>query len=268
VMPEAGLAVMAAFMAATAEGGASTQMLQVGVVSPFVWPTLLENIPDHGLFNNFAGLKPAVGYSSKASSKSAAKTVKRSQPARKMQAKPSGEVSNEQKETLRNQVMDTVAAVIGNSVGADEPLMDAGLDSLGAVELRNGLATSTGIDLPGTLVFDYPTVGSLAGYLQTQSTPGADDDEEDECLDAPKRRARKVRKQRDKPLQSVSSAENQEAMHSQVSEVVLGVIGQDVGADVPQATLDHRSPKHLLRRTKRHLNTRPSTSSIPSETVL
>ena len=66
------------------------------------------------------------------------------------------------------QVMDTVAAVLGASPGSDEPLMDAGLDSLGAVELRNGLAKSVGMELPGTLVFDYPSVTALAGYLSQQ----------------------------------------------------------------------------------------------------
>ena len=50
-------------------------------------------------------------------------------------------------------------------VESDEPLMDAGLDSLGAVELRNALAASVGSELPGTLVFDYPTVASLSGFL-------------------------------------------------------------------------------------------------------
>jgi 3-oxoacyl-(acyl-carrier-protein) synthase len=55
--------------------------------------------------------------------------------------------------------------------------MDAGLDSLGAVELRNTLAQSVGMELPGTMVFDYPSVGALAGYLV--GIANADDDEEE-----------------------------------------------------------------------------------------
>ena len=40
--------------------------------------------------------------------------------------------------------------------------MAAGLDSLGAVELRNALEGALGISLPGTLVFDYPSAGAIA----------------------------------------------------------------------------------------------------------
>ena len=38
---------------------------------------------------------------------------------------------------VQSQVMAAVSDVLGSDVGADDPLMDAGLDSLGAVELKN-----------------------------------------------------------------------------------------------------------------------------------
>ena len=54
----------------------------------------------------------------------------------------------------------------GLQVAPDQALMEAGLDSLGAVELRNALAARFGIaELPATLTFDYPSVAALANYL-------------------------------------------------------------------------------------------------------
>jgi hypothetical protein len=49
----------------------------------------------------------------------------------------------------------------GRTVAPDEPLAAAGVDSLGAVALRGELSDATGLDLPATLAFDYPTVGEL-----------------------------------------------------------------------------------------------------------
>jgi myxalamid-type polyketide synthase MxaB len=44
-------------------------------------------------------------------------------------------------------------------------LFDLGIDSLMAVELKNRLESGLGQSLHSTLVFDYPTLESLAGYL-------------------------------------------------------------------------------------------------------
>jgi hypothetical protein len=47
----------------------------------------------------------------------------------------------------------------------DAPLMDCGLDSLGAVEFRSSLEAHLSVQLPPTLVFDYPSLSAIVGYL-------------------------------------------------------------------------------------------------------
>ncbi|MEE8526151.1 MAG: SDR family NAD(P)-dependent oxidoreductase [Thermoanaerobaculia bacterium] len=45
------------------------------------------------------------------------------------------------------------------------PLKELGFDSLLAVELRNALESSLGRTLPATLMFDYPSIQAMVGYL-------------------------------------------------------------------------------------------------------
>jgi short-subunit dehydrogenase/acyl carrier protein len=56
----------------------------------------------------------------------------------------------------------------GKPVNAQRPLHDLGLDSLLSVELRNALAAALGTPLSATLLFDYPTVETLARYLSKE----------------------------------------------------------------------------------------------------
>ncbi|MEV6214043.1 type I polyketide synthase [Nocardia sp. NPDC051833] len=71
-------------------------------------------------------------------------------------------------------VRDTVAAVLGygsaDDIAPDRGFDELGFDSLGAVEFRNRLSTLTGLSLPSTLAFDYPTAGDLADYLLARTT--------------------------------------------------------------------------------------------------
>ena len=44
-------------------------------------------------------------------------------------------------------------------------------DSLSAVELSSTLSAALGLELPGTLVFDFPSVASLATHLHAMLAP-------------------------------------------------------------------------------------------------
>ncbi|MEV5682888.1 type I polyketide synthase [Streptomyces sp. NPDC052164] len=76
----------------------------------------------------------------------------------------------EQGGALLTKVLTLAARVLGHGEGASEIdedtlLADLGLDSLAAVDLRNELAAWTGLALPSTLLFDFPTPRALAAEL-------------------------------------------------------------------------------------------------------
>mmetsp|Transcript_98177 Transcript_98177/g.249105 ORF Transcript_98177/g.249105 Transcript_98177/m.249105 type:complete len:571 (-) Transcript_98177:38-1750(-) len=68
-------------------------------------------------------------------------------------------------------VTQSVYTIVGGGevVEADLPLMEAGITSNSAVLLRDELIREIpGISLPPTLIFDYPSIGEIAGYIAHQ----------------------------------------------------------------------------------------------------
>ena len=89
---------------------------------------------------------------------------------RQLQEAPSGERLGALVDLVRDQVRRVLRRDSSRLVDKRDRLMDLGLDSLMAVELRNLLSTELGLNspLPATLVFDYPTPEAIGGYLADQ----------------------------------------------------------------------------------------------------
>ncbi|MCM6776661.1 type I polyketide synthase [Nocardia sp. CDC159] len=84
----------------------------------------------------------------------------------------------EQERRILEAIRSHGAAILGHdspeAIGADQPLLELGFDSLGAVEFRNRLKAATGSKLPATVIFDYPTPAALAKYIRAEVAPADD----------------------------------------------------------------------------------------------
>jgi NAD(P)-dependent dehydrogenase (short-subunit alcohol dehydrogenase family) len=61
------------------------------------------------------------------------------------------------------------------AIDAERPFNDMGFDSLTSLELSQHLSGATGLKLPASLLFDYPSPAVLAGHLQSRLFPATED---------------------------------------------------------------------------------------------
>lgn len=87
---------------------------------------------------------------------------------RKLVEAPAGRQRAILKDYVRSEVGGTLRLKPPKRVADDRGLFDLGIDSLMAMELKNRFETDLGRSLPSTLVFDYPTVEALTGYLERE----------------------------------------------------------------------------------------------------
>jgi acyl carrier protein len=81
-----------------------------------------------------------------------------------------GLLPQDQLRYLVNLIGTEAATVLAHSatdtIAPDDQFKDLGFESLTAVEFGNRLSAATGLRMPSTLIFDYPTPAALAGFLR------------------------------------------------------------------------------------------------------
>ncbi|UPR02038.1 polyketide synthase [Chloropicon primus] len=73
--------------------------------------------------------------------------------------------SQHEVQPIIEQVSQSVQRLLQQDIDINTPLMEAGLDSLGVVELRNTISSSVGVQLPSTVILDYPSINALTTFI-------------------------------------------------------------------------------------------------------
>jgi len=161
-----GLAPMAPAQALAALGQALQQDAPQMVITPVDWTVFRDGAAERER-PFFADLLRDAASSSEPSAPAAAPPALLRQWAETPPSK--------RRNLLLGYLREAAIAVLGLDASAPiaprQPLSELGLDSLMAVELRNSLSKTLGCPLPATLLFDYPTLETLADFLMT-AVPG------------------------------------------------------------------------------------------------
>jgi NAD(P)-dependent dehydrogenase (short-subunit alcohol dehydrogenase family)/acyl carrier protein len=92
----------------------------------------------------------------------------RGQLARRLMSKPESERGRLALDMVRAEISVVLGHTSLEDIDALRPFSELGFDSLTAVELRNRLGTASGLQLPATVVFDYPTPSALSDFLVSE----------------------------------------------------------------------------------------------------
>eukprot|EP00854_Cymbomonas_tetramitiformis_P017252 gene17252-20526_t len=70
--------------------------------------------------------------------------------------------------SVQSHIITLIREIARVDIDIDEPLMDAGVDSLAAVELHERLRSEFHIEVPPSITFDYPSIRLLSEYVTVQ----------------------------------------------------------------------------------------------------
>ncbi|QDZ21473.1 polyketide synthase [Chloropicon primus] len=68
-------------------------------------------------------------------------------------------------ESIKKRVSKIVAQILDDDVEEDKSLIEMGIDSLGGMELQNRLTSDFGLQIPNTLIFDYPSIDDISKFI-------------------------------------------------------------------------------------------------------
>ena len=71
------------------------------------------------------------------------------------------------REEIRSEVARVLSLHKSSELPVDRPLVDLGMDSLLAIQIRNRISEKLKVSMPATLLFDYPTIEACANHVFT-----------------------------------------------------------------------------------------------------
>jgi NADPH:quinone reductase-like Zn-dependent oxidoreductase/acyl carrier protein len=119
----------------------------------------------------------------------------------------------ERRDLLVRHMQEEAARVMGHpspeAIDAKAPLTELGFDSLMAVEMANQLGAAAGMSLPTTLLFDYPNLEAMAGYI-LKEVLGFDYGQSERAPEVPAKSERTVAEMTDSLLASIEDLSDEE----------------------------------------------------------
>lgn len=133
--------------------------IQIGII-PITWARLRPTLPAQAPFFSELLASEFAGKTAPASPEASGATFQKQWLAA---------AEDERNRLLNTLVREQIGKILGlqetQTISRAKGFFELGMDSLAAVELRNHVQNSTGLRLPNTLAFDYPTLDTLVAFL-------------------------------------------------------------------------------------------------------